>query len=120
MPPQKLPKRPSIPTPNLPSKKIPEKSFKKPSDKKRIIILSVLAFVIILFIIGEIWWFFIRPEPAPIISDPLPSPEEVAPEVSEPPVAEELQIPLALLNYNQVQTINLQELSSFEFLGRVG
>lgn len=85
---------------------------------RRLILLGVVAASILLFIIGEIWWFFIRPEPEPTVPTEtfLPPPEEI---VTTPPEEEPTlePIPAALLNYAKIEDVEIASASSQAVLG---
>ena len=78
-----------------------------------------------IFIVFEIWWFFLRASdatPARIIeTDTLPAPEETLPEevpVTEQPVAEPTVSP-ALLSYERIETITLTSAQPTEVLSQL-
>lgn len=103
------------------TKKLPRTGSPKKLPPRRIIALGALSFIILLFIIGEIWWFFIRPNPEPVLAPEsfFPNPEEILPPVEEPEVIVSPEISAALLNYNKTEEINLSELSSEEISTKV-
>ena len=70
------------------------------------ILLGVIAAAIFLFIIGEIWWFFIRPEPEPTAPTEtlLPPPEETITPREEPA---QLEITPPLLSYGRTEELTV-------------
>ncbi len=103
-------------------RELPSKPPRRGGGKKRLVLLSVLAIVIVLFIFGEIWWFFIKaePEPATTPEDFLPAPEENLPEPEEEPDIVTPEIPSPLLTYNNTyREISLDNISSVEFKNKI-
>lgn len=78
--------------------------------------MAVLGALILTFVIGEIWWFFLRQEPsAPTAQELLPPPPELQPLLPpavETPLATEPEKPSGLLNYDRIQTLDPSSLTS--------
>lgn len=113
---EKKPKLPPKPLKNPEATPAPKGSYKK------IVILSLISLTILIFIVGEIWWFFIRPkeqgvpplnEPDSNVSSlPIEGPAQPPEEEETPPpgIVETPEIPPDLLAYNQVEVIELGDL----------
>ncbi len=101
--------------PPLPSLKNSSRS----SGNKKLIILGGLAVLVLIFIIGEIWWFFLKPgPPAPSPANQaeiLPPPQELQPllppEGSISTTLLEKNLPEGLLSYDRVEIINVDSLT---------
>lgn len=106
------PLRPSTPPPLPPREELPIRPVSA-GRPRRLVLLGIVAAAILLFIIGEIWWFFIRPKPEPTAPTEtlLPPPEEiVTTEPEEEPTPE--PIPAALLNYAKIEDVEITSTSS--------
>lgn len=134
--PPPMPKIPSVPTPPqipqaqklpsipkispLPVIKQPELPKAKSGKGGRFFAILIVSILIIGFIAGEIWYFFLREETSTTnqnITEVLPPPQNVEPfseetEIPETIVTEEPEIPSPILSYSRSETIDLETLSS--------
>ena len=111
---QKLPSLPQ--RANIPS--LPPIEQMKPKKGKMIAIVAISA-IILTFIAGEIWWFFLRGTPTTpqTTSEVLPPPQAVQPLLPEgtmepaTPVKTESELPAAVLSYARTEIIGAESLS---------
>jgi len=111
-----IPPLPPIPT--LPPLPKPQETFKP--KKSKIIILALLAFIVLVFIIGEIWWFFLRekPQTAPATGTnellPEPSSENMNNLLPPPPESGAPSTNLAPEESTMTEAIALPDLLKFD------
>lgn len=131
----KLPPLPPLPTqrPNLPPlPPIPAKQSTAPAPsskggKGKLILIGIVSVLIISFVAGEIWWFFLRQQPVTdqaSTQDLLPPPQELqpllpveqTPSTNEAPETVTPTRPVGLLSYNQseqiIDVMDIKNLSS--------
>ena len=97
------------------------------TKKKGLIVLVAGAALIIIFIIGEIWWFFLKPQTVPVTptnetNSILPPPQELQPLLppqATSPVQETPTLPIALLVYDRVEIINVGSISPAEIAAAI-
>lgn len=104
------------PLPPLP--KTPLAHTRGGSFNKRILILAALAVALVVFIIGEIWWFFLRTPGTPLpevvteqTTDTLPPPQELMPLLPAneiQPTASEPVLPEPILSYDRTETVTAE------------
>lgn len=113
-----IPSRQAIQMPSLPSR----------GGKSKLILIGIVSVLILSFVAGEIWWFFLRQTPATeqaTTQDILPPPQELQPllPVEEAPAITDTStetvipaVPAGLLSYNQSEQIvsvaNIKTLNS--------
>lgn len=97
MPPTMPSARPALPPlPPLPQKPaMPMSQTKSGGSSRKIIWLGILAGVVLIFIGGEIWWFFLRQKPAPTpqSTEILPPPQALEPLLPLEETAPSVNIP---------------------------
>ncbi|MEK7564719.1 MAG: hypothetical protein AAB501_00575 [Patescibacteria group bacterium] len=105
--PPKLPPLPPLPTfrpnlpplPPIPSKQGGVSSFpSRKGGRGKLVLIGVISVLILSFVAGEIWWFFLRQTPASeqaTTQDILPPPQELQPllPIEQAPATPEVQIP---------------------------
>ncbi len=110
-----LPQRPGLPS--IQPAGLPKAESSQPKKGKLIAIVAISA-IILTFIAGEIWWFFLRGEttqtPAQT-SEVLPAPQNVQPLLPEntatTPAETEPTIPSPILSYSRSEVIDLETLA---------
>jgi len=115
---QKLPSIPARPgMPPIQPAGLPKTESSQPKKGKLIAIVAV-SVVILTFIVGEIWWFFLRGETTTTptqTSEVLPAPQNVEPLLPEgttpTPVIAEPTLPAPILSYSRSEVIDLETLA---------
>ena len=112
-----IPQRVNIPPAQISG--LPPMEQMKPKKGKKMIAIVAISAVILTFIAGEIWWFFLRETPpaVPQTSEVLPPPQAVQPLLPEgaaepiTPVQTAPELPSSILSYSRTETIGAESLS---------